>query len=111
MTSNLIERGDIYWINLDPTLGSEIKKQRPCVIVSATPINQARHTVVVVPLSTSAKVRPPLVVAVYCLEQPVSAVCDQIRAIDKNRMVKYVGQLSAEDLAILENGLRYVLAI
>jgi mRNA interferase MazF len=111
MKSNAIERGDIYWVNLDPTLGSEIKKQRPCVVVSATPINQARHTVVVVPLSTSAKARAPLVVTVHCLEQQVSAACDQVRAIDKNRMVKYAGQLSVQDLALLENGLRYVLAI
>ena len=49
-----MDRGDIYWVDLNPTTGSEINKQRPCVLVGATPINQARHTVVVVPLSTSA---------------------------------------------------------
>jgi mRNA interferase MazF len=111
MSSKVIERGDIYWVNLDPILGSEIKKQRPCIVVSATPINQARHTVVVVPLSASAKIRPPLVLSVQCLEKQVCAVCDQIRAIDKDRMVKYVGALSAHDLVVLEDGLRHVLAL
>jgi len=47
-----MNRGDIYWVNLEPTQGAEIRKKRPCVIVGATPINRARHTVVVVPLST-----------------------------------------------------------
>lgn len=111
MKSSSVEKGDIYWVNLDPTLGAEIKKQRPCVIVSATPINQARHTVIVVPLSTSAKARPPLVVTVNCLDQPVSAVCDQIRAIDKKRMVKYAGQISMKDLVALDDALRHILAI
>lgn len=106
-----MKRGDIYWVNLEPTKGSEIKKLRPCVIVSATPINLARHTVVVVPLSSSAQPKPPLVVAVKCLEKNVTAVCDQIRAVDKSRLVKTAGQLSLEDLASLEVGLKQVLAI
>ncbi|MGZ3578481.1 MAG: type II toxin-antitoxin system PemK/MazF family toxin, partial [Syntrophales bacterium] len=44
-----MSRGDIYWVNLDPTVGSEIRKKRPCVLIGATPINEARRTVVVVP--------------------------------------------------------------
>ena len=48
-----IERGDIWWMNLDPTIGAEIKKKRPCVILSANEINRIRATPVVVPLSSS----------------------------------------------------------
>lgn len=106
-----MKRGNIYWINLEPTKGSEIKKLRPCVIVSATSINQARRTVVVVPLSTSAQPRPPLVIPVKCLEKNVTAICDQIRAIDKSRLAKSAGQLSTEDLTALEHGLKQVLSI
>ena len=106
-----MNRGDIYWVNLEPTKGAEIKKLRPCVVVSATPINKARHTVIVVPLSTSAKERPPLVVAVNCLDKTVTAVCDQIRAVDKSRLIKSAGQLTLEDLETLENGLRQVLSL
>jgi mRNA interferase MazF len=109
-----MKRGDIYWVNLDPTHGVEIKgikKMRPCVVVSVHPINLARYTVVVVPLSTSAKARPPLVVAVKCLAKTVVAVCDQIRAVDKTRLVKKAGQLSEENLGVLDDGLRCVLAL
>ncbi len=104
-------RGEVYWVNLDPTQGSEIRKRRPCVLVGATPINQARRTVVVVPLSTAAKPRPPLTISVQCLGQPVVAVCDQIRAVDKSRLLEAAGRLSKEDLEALEEGLRQVLVL
>lgn len=106
-----MKRGDIYWVNLDPTQGAEIKKLRPCVIFSATPINLARNTVVVIPLSTAAKARPPLVVEVTCLGQNVTAVCDQIRAVNKKRLVKQAGNLRHDDMITIENGLRQVLLI
>src|SRR5215467_4581697 len=106
-----MNRGDIYWVNLDPTHGSEINKLRPCVIVSATPINKARRTVVVVPLSTSAKIRPPLAVPVYCLDREAVAVCDQIRAIDKSRLTKFATEISPKDFQVLEDGLRQVLSL
>ncbi len=104
-------RGDVYWVDLEPTKGAEIKKLRPCVIISATPINKARHTVVVVPLSTSAKARPPIVVGVICLDKAVTAVCDQIRTVDKSRLVKTAGKISLKDLEALEEGLRQVLSL
>ncbi|HAU1603702.1 TPA: type II toxin-antitoxin system PemK/MazF family toxin [Legionella pneumophila] len=106
-----MNRGDIYWIDLNPTTGSEINKQRPCVLVGATPINQARHTVVVVPLSTSAKARPPITISVSCLNKQVTAVCDQIRTVDKSRLKSFIGTLSYGDLNSLEDGLRQVLCL
>lgn len=106
-----MNRGDIYWVNLNPTIGSEINKQRPCVLIGATPINQARHTVVVVPLSTSAKARPPITIAVLCLGKHVVAVCDQIRTVDKSRLQKMAGSLSEKDLIALDNGLRQILCL
>ena len=104
-----LNRGDICWVNLDPTVGSEIRKKRPCVLVGASPINKARHTVVVVPLSSAGKPRPPLTISVHCLGRQVVAVCDQIRAVDKSRLLDHVGSLSYDDLATLDNGLRRVL--
>ena len=47
----MVKRGEVYWVNLDPTVGAEIKKRRPCVIVSLSVLNDQRLTVVVVPLS------------------------------------------------------------
>jgi len=107
----MMNRGDIYWVNLDPAKGAEIKKLRPCIIISATPINKARHTVVVVPLSTSAKARPPIVIEINCMDKKSVAVCDQIRAIDKSRLVKLVGKITLEELELLEESLRQILAI
>ncbi len=106
-----MNRGDLFWVNLNPTVGSEIRKQRPCVILSANPINKARRTVVVVPLSTAAKEHPPIVVSVYALDRDAVAVCDQIRAIDKTRLVKYAGRLSPQDMEKIVDGLRQVLVL
>ena len=106
-----MNRGDIYWVDLNPTQGSEINKLRPCVLVGATPINQARHTVVVVPLSTSAKTRPPLTISVSCLNKPVTAICDQIRTVDKSRLRNQAGSLSKKEMSLLEEGLRQVLCL
>jgi mRNA interferase MazF len=106
-----MNRGDIYWVDLNPGKGSEINKLRPCVLVSATPINQARHTVVVVPLSTAAKARPPVTISVTCLDKSVTAICDQIRTVDKSRLVKPAGQLSLKDINALDDGLRQVLVL
>lgn len=106
-----MNRGDIFWVDLNPTTGSEINKQRPCVLVGATPINQARHTVVIVPLSTSAKARPPITILVSCLNKQVTAVCDQIRTVDKSRLKVFIGTLSDMDLNSLDDGLRQVLSL
>jgi mRNA interferase MazF len=107
-----MNRGDIYWVDLNPTKGSEINKLRPCVLVGATPINQARHTVVVVPLSTAAsQAKPPITISVTCLDKKVIAVCDQIRTVDKSRLTKHAGKLSLNDLDALENGLRQILCL
>lgn len=106
-----MNRGDVYWVDLNPTKGSEINKKRPCVIISATPINRARNTVIVVPLSTAARVRPPIVIDVECLGKNVSAICDQIRTIDKSRLTHSAGNLSAQDMDSLDDSLRQVLAL
>ncbi|MEI6614516.1 MAG: type II toxin-antitoxin system PemK/MazF family toxin [Chrysiogenales bacterium] len=106
-----MNRGDIYWINLDPTTGSEIKKTRPCLIIGANPINKARRTVVVIPLSSAGTPNPPLVIEVNCLGRKALAVCDQIRAVDKSRLVNKADTLSGQDLDAVENGLRQVLCL
>ena len=106
-----MNRGDVYWVDLNPTKGSEINKLRPCVLVGATPINQARRTVIVVPLSTSAAPLPPINIAVTCLGKTVTAVCDQIRTVDKSRLKKQAGSLSVKDLSALDDGLRQVLVL
>jgi mRNA interferase MazF len=106
-----LKRGDIYWVNLDPTVGSEIRKQRPCVLIGATPINDARRTILVLPLSSAGKPHPPLAIQVECLGRKVVAVCDQLRAVDKSRLREKAGTLIAGDLEKVEDGLRQILSL
>ena len=104
-------RGEIWWSRLDPTVGSEISKTRPCVVISATLTNERRRTVVVVPLSTTTRVAPPLTVRVMCAGRPVVAVIDQIRALAKERLTRRIEDLSPQDLQAVESGLREILEL
>jgi mRNA interferase MazF len=104
-------RGEIWWVRLDPTLGSEIAKTRPCVILSGDVYNRLRRTVVVIPLSSSPQASPPLLIAVRCDGREVVAVTDQIRAVAKQRLDRRVGQLSLEELKAVEQGAREVLEL
>jgi mRNA interferase MazF len=104
-----VRRGDIWWVALDPTLGSEIRKTRPAVVITADALNRARRTVVVVPLSTGPQPRPPIVVATPSAGADAVAVCDQLRAVDKRRLTRVSGRLSASDLGVVEDGVRRVL--
>ena len=98
-------------MDLDPTRGSEIRKTRPAVVLSADALNRARRTVVVVPLSTGPTPRPPLVVATASAGEGSVAVCDQVRAVDKTRLTRRVGQLATADLRAIESSLRIVLGL
>jgi len=104
-------RGSIWWVDLDPARGAEIRKQRPAVVLSADGLNRARRTVVVVPLSTGPAPRPPIIVATRSAGENSVAVCDQIRAVDRTRLQRLAGSLSREDLRAVEDGVRGVLAL
>lgn len=104
-------RGEIWWVDLNPTRGSEISKKRPCVVLSVDPINQRRKTVVVVPLSTSPIVRPPLTVAIMCEGRSAVAVIDQVRATAKERFANRIGMITAAEMENLEDGLREILGL
>jgi mRNA interferase MazF len=106
-----LKRGDIYWVDLNPTVGSEIKKLKTCVLMGATPINQARRTVLVIPLSSSGVPRPPLAIEVECLGRKALAVCDQLRAVDKSRLREPAGSLAVGDLEQIEEALRRILSL
>lgn len=105
------ERGEIWWVALDPTLGSEIQKTRPCIVVSIRVLNERRRTVVVVPLSSSPKASPPILIPITCDGRPVVAVTDQIRAVAKERLRDRVGVVAEEQLMALEDGLRQILQL
>jgi mRNA interferase MazF len=100
-------RGTIYRVDLEPARGGEQQGDaRPCVILSISPLNAKLRTIGVVPLSSSGKVLPPIVVAVPSVGENSVALCHQVRTIDKSRIKKYVGDLSTEDLTKVENAVR-----
>lgn len=104
-------RGEIWWVRLDPTLGSEISKTRPCLILSTDIVNERRRTVVVVPLSSSPHPSPPLLVSIHCAGRVVVAITDQIRAIAKERLQECMAEISPEDLEAVESGVRRILEL
>ena len=107
----IAQRGDIWWVALDPTLGSEIRKTRPCVVISVGVLNERRRTVIVVPLSSSAKASPPILIPISCGGHPAVAVSDQIRAVAKERLRSRMGVVAPGELATLENGLREIMQL
>jgi mRNA interferase MazF len=92
-----VKQYQIVLVNLDPTLGSEIQKTRPCVIVSPNEMNDNLNTVVIAPM-TSASRKYPTRVKVKHNNQEGWVVIDQIRTIDKIRVVKKFGSLSENEI-------------
>ncbi len=93
-------RGQIWLVNLDPTIGSEIKKSRPCVVVSPPEMHDHLRTLIVAPITT--KSRPaPFRVAVTHAGKKGLILLDQLRAIDKARLVRKSGTLPAQTLVLV----------
>ena len=105
------ERGDIWWVALDPVLGSEIRKTRPCVVISVKVLNERRRTVIVLPLSSSPRASPPILIPITCDGRPTVAVTDQIRAVAKVRLRSRLGVVAEEELAVLADGLRQIMQL
>jgi mRNA interferase MazF len=90
----IIARFEVYLVNLDPTIGSEIKKTRPAVVVSPDEMNHHLHTVIIAPMTTAKKSYPTRVNLTF-QGKPGQIVLDQIRTIDKQRLVKKLGHITA----------------
>jgi len=104
-----VKRGEIWLVNLDPTLGSEIKKTRPCVIVSPPELNQHLRTVMVAPM-TSKGFAAPFRVPVTHAGTKGLIVLDQLRSVDKQRLVKKSGQVSAKTVGTVLKTLQELFA-
>ena len=94
VSPDTVSRGDIFLVELDPTRGQEIRKTRPCVVVSPDELNQHVHTYVVAPLTTGSHAYPFRVVCTFQGKHG-HIVLDQIRTIDRERMVHRLGTLSS----------------
>lgn len=93
----MVVRGEIWLINLDPTVGSEIKKSRPCVVVSPPEMHDHLRTVIVAPMTTGSR-DAPFRIAVTHGGKSGLILLDQIRAIDKSRLISRLGVLNSKTL-------------
>lgn len=92
-----LKQYDIVLVNLDPTIVSEIKKTRPCLIISPDEINTHLRTVIIAPMTTATK-RYPTRVPIQHDGKNGSAAIDQIRTIDKRRIIKLLGHISPKEI-------------
>ncbi|MHB8770184.1 MAG: type II toxin-antitoxin system PemK/MazF family toxin [Syntrophales bacterium] len=91
----VVKRFDVYLTNLDPTIGSEIQKTRPCLIISPDEMNRYIRTVIVAPMTTAGKDYPTRIACQF-KKRNGHIVLDQMRTIDKTRLIKNLGSLDAE---------------
>lgn len=102
-------RGDVYWVVLDPTLGTEIKKTRPAVIVSNDSCNAHGSRVVVVPLTSNVDTLYPGEALVGIGKRSGRALGDQMRSIDKARLGKRIGRVNSGEQQAIDEALRITL--
>jgi mRNA interferase MazF len=100
-----VARFDVFVVNLDPTVGSEIRKSRPCVVVSPDEMNRHVRTVVVAPLTTAGRAYPSRV-PVRFSGKDGQVVIDQLRTVDKARLAKRLGALEPDEATAVLDVLR-----
>jgi mRNA interferase MazF len=111
-----VARGDVVRVGLDPAVGSEMQKTRPCVVVQRDAANRGGRTTIVCPLTDAAGKRPSRLVIPVCAgiggaTKDSVIVCSQVRTIDRMRIVGRLGALPPEIMEQVGDGLRAVLDI
>jgi mRNA interferase MazF len=92
----VVERFDVYLVSLDPTVGSEIKKTRPCLVISPDEMNRWIRTVIVAPMTTKGQPYPTRVACQFQGKEG-QVVLDQIRTVDRSRLVQRLGRVDESD--------------
>jgi len=97
LVRSIVSRGEIWLINLDPTIGSEIKKTRPCIVVSPQELNDHLRTVIIAPMTSKGRAAGFRVPITHDGKKGL-ILLDQIRSVDKARLVKKVGKANPKTL-------------
>ena len=101
----MVNQFDVHWVDLNPTVGAEMQKVRPCVVVSPKELNQYLATVIIIPI-TSAIHGYPFRVPCHIGERDGEIVTDQIMTVDKSRLKKKIATLSSDEQTALKDVLR-----
>lgn len=88
----VVKRFDVYLVNLDPTIGSEIQKTRPCLVISPDEMNRNIRTVIIAPMTSAQKEYPTRVSCIFRKKQG-QIVLDQVRTVDKARLIQKMGTI------------------
>lgn len=104
MGVNVVKRFDVYLVRLDPTLGSEIQKTRPCLVISPDEMNRYIRTVIVAPMTSKGRPYPTRLDCTF-QGRVGQIVLDQIRTVDKVRLVKRLGRIDKQTQTDILRGL------
>ena len=106
-----MRRGEVWWVNFEPSIGGEIKKRRPAVIISNDAANKFLNRVQVVLLTSKVKRVYPSEALVALNEEPNKAMADQLTTVSKQRMINQAGVLSYDDLRNVEHAVKVQLGL
>ncbi len=95
MVNNPPRLDEVWLVSLDPTLGSEIQKTRPCLVISPDEINRHLRTVIIAPMTTAERPYPTRVALTF-QSKPRQVALDQLRAVDRQRLVRKLGTVSSK---------------
>lgn len=106
-----MRRGDVWWVSFDPSIGGEIRKRRPAIIISNDAANRNLNRVQVVPLTSRTERVYPSEAAVTVKRRKSKAMADQLTTVSKLRLVDQIGRLSARDMEKVEHAVMVQLAL
>jgi mRNA interferase MazF len=105
------KRGDIYWVNLDPTVGSETKKTRPALVVSNDVGNEMAKIVMIAPITSKIKTIYPFEVKVVIDGKVGKIMLNQCRAVDKSRLIRRIDSVDQKIMKLVEDAIKIVFGI
>jgi mRNA interferase MazF len=106
-----MRRGEVWWVSFDPSLGGEIRKRRPAVIISNDAANRHLNRVQVVPMTSRIERVYPSEAVVELNERPGKAMADQVTTVSKQRLMNQAGVLSPDDMRKVEQAVRVQLGL